>query len=228
MHCRERLHTLTLFHQDPLSNPRGVFHKSLSHICHANSISSISPDNKVMSRKSVLVTGCSEGGIGDALAQAFQRKGLHVFATARSSSKIAHLSALPNVTCIVLDVTSKESIETAVQIVNTKTGSKLDFLINNAGLGIVSPAIDADIKDAKKMFDANFWGAVEMVQAFSPLIISSKGTIGNVAALGAILHVPWMCKLHAPLSQDINLIEDDSFLWCFKSCPCQLDRSPSS
>jgi 1-acylglycerone phosphate reductase len=144
-------------------------------------------------RKSVLVTGCSEGGIGDALAQAFQRKGLHVFATARSLTKIAHLSTLPNVTCIALDVTSTESIQVAVKIVSKKTGGKLDYLINNAGLGIVSPAIDADIADARKMFDANFWGAVAMVQAFSELVISAKGTIGNVAALGAILHIPWMC-----------------------------------
>ncbi|EHL00845.1 putative Uncharacterized oxidoreductase C23D3.11 [Glarea lozoyensis 74030] len=101
----------------------------------------------------------------------------------------------------------EESIETAVQIVNTKTGGKLDFLINNAGLGIVAPAIDADIKDAKKMFDANFWGAVEMVQAFSPLIISAKGTIGNVAALGAILHVPWMSFYGASKAALVNWTE---------------------
>ena len=131
----------------------------------------------VAARKSALITGCSEGGIGDALAQAFQRKDLHVFATARSLGKIAHLSKLPHVTCIALDVTSSESIAAAVDIVSKETGGKLDFLINNAGLGIVAPAIDADTEDARKMFDANFWGAVNMVQAFSPLIISTKGTI---------------------------------------------------
>ncbi|KAI0852016.1 hypothetical protein F5Y00DRAFT_258973 [Daldinia vernicosa] len=34
-------------------------------------------------RKTVLVTGCSEGGIGHALVDEFQSRGLHVFATAR-------------------------------------------------------------------------------------------------------------------------------------------------
>jgi 1-acylglycerone phosphate reductase len=43
---------------------------------------------------SVLITGCSEGGIGDALARAFHHNGLRVFATARNLAKVEHLKKL--------------------------------------------------------------------------------------------------------------------------------------
>jgi 1-acylglycerone phosphate reductase len=84
--------------------------------------------------KSVLITGCSKGGIGDALAQEFHSKGLHVFATARDLSKVKHLKAL-GLTTLKLDVTSAESIKNAVAEVEAVTGGKLDFLVNNAGMG---------------------------------------------------------------------------------------------
>lgn len=84
--------------------------------------------------KYALVTGCSEGGIGDFLAQEFHRNGVHVFATARTLSKIQHLGALGLIT-IQLDVTSPKSIEKAVVEVEKVTGGKLDFLVNNAGMG---------------------------------------------------------------------------------------------
>ena len=67
-------------------------------------------------RKSVLITGCSAGGIGGALADAFHAKGYHVFATARNPSKISpSLSSAENVTVLKLDVLSTESIAAAVE-----------------------------------------------------------------------------------------------------------------
>jgi len=45
----------------------------------------------LMALKSVLITGCSTGGIGSALVEAFQKRSLHVFATARNPEKMSHL-----------------------------------------------------------------------------------------------------------------------------------------
>lgn len=88
-----------------------------------------------MSQKTVLITGCSEGGIGDALAQSFHRRGLRVFATARNILKIEHLKKL-GLDTLPLDVTDATSIKAAVERVKLETGGTLDFLVNNSGAGM--------------------------------------------------------------------------------------------
>lgn len=85
--------------------------------------------------KYALITGCSAGGIGDALAQEFHAKGVHVFATARNVSKIGHLKTL-GLTTFKLDVTNSQSIEEAVAEISKITGGRLNFLVNNAGMGM--------------------------------------------------------------------------------------------
>lgn len=87
-----------------------------------------------MSPKSVLITGCSAGGIGDALAKAFHLRGLRVFATARTPSKIEHLKTM-GMDVLALDVTDPKSVAAAVETVKAATGGKLDILVNNAGVG---------------------------------------------------------------------------------------------
>jgi 1-acylglycerone phosphate reductase len=98
--------------------------------------------------KSVLITGCSTG-IGFSLAQAFQKQGLTVFATARKPSALDSLSSLRNVHILALDVTSDTSVRNAFEQVRTTTGGRLDYLINNAGIGIDLPALDTSMDEAK-------------------------------------------------------------------------------
>lgn len=85
-------------------------------------------------RKTVLITGCSKGGIGDALAQSFHKRGFKVFASARNLSKIEHLKAM-GMSVLALDIVDPTSVKNAVEIIKTATGGTLDFLVNNAGAG---------------------------------------------------------------------------------------------
>jgi 1-acylglycerone phosphate reductase len=144
--------------------------------------------------KTVLITGCSTGGIGHALALTFQKHGLIVFASARNVSSMSSLSDLPNVHLISLDVTSSASIADAFLAVKAKTGGKLDYLVNNAGRGYSMPALDVDIEEGKRLFDTNFWGVLRMVQAFSPLLMEAKGTVVNIGSIVAYLHCPLTSK----------------------------------
>jgi 1-acylglycerone phosphate reductase len=86
-----------------------------------------------MPPKTILITGCSAGGIGDGLAQAFHQRGQKVIATARSLSKIRHLKEL-GITVLALDVTIEASLKEAAENVSAITGGRLDILVNNAGL----------------------------------------------------------------------------------------------
>ena len=153
-----------------------------------------------MALQSVLITGCSVGGIGCSIAEEFQKRGLHVFATARTPTKMGSIGDLPNVTTLALDVTSHSSIVAAVEIVKAKTGGTLNYLVNNSGSQYVMPTLDLDIEEAKKMFDVNVWGVIAVTQAFAPLIIAAKGSIVNAASIAGCLYPPWMGKTMPPLS----------------------------
>lgn len=145
-----------------------------------------------MTTESVLVTGSSAGGIGAALCHEFQQRGLHVFATARTPSKVGDLQKLPNVTTLALDVTSASSIADALEAVESKTGGRLKYLVNNSGMQYVMPTLDIDIEEAKRMYDVNVWGVIAMIQAFAPLVIAAKGSIINVASISGYLYPPYM------------------------------------
>ena len=144
-----------------------------------------------MAPKTVLISGCSAGGIGSALAECFHKNGLQVFATGRSISKMSHLEKFPNIELLSLDVTSPSSISAAVEAVKAKTGGTLDYLVNNAGVGYFLPTLDVDIDEAKKMFDINVWGALNLTKMFAPLLIAAKGTIVNISSVAGQLYPVW-------------------------------------
>lgn len=107
----------------------------------------------VQPRASVLITGCSKGSIGHAFASRFQQEGLIVLASARTISKIGDLATLLQVTVIALDVTNDDSIRAAVAVVETITGGRLNYLVNNAGLYSTMPLLDVQL-DARRLFEA--------------------------------------------------------------------------
>ncbi|CAG9975650.1 unnamed protein product [Clonostachys byssicola] len=160
------------------------------------------------SPKSCLVTGCSEGGAGAALAEAFAKKGYHVFATARSPSKVPRsLHEASNVTVLALDITSSESIASAAEEVREKAAGKLDVLINNAGMGLSAPGLDTPMSDARKLFDINFFGVLEMVQVFGPLLVEAKGFIVNNSSVGGQLPLPFLSVYQATKAAIIQASE---------------------
>ena len=146
-------------------------------------------------KKTILITGCSTGGIGWAMAKNFHAQGFHVFATARDPSKAADLLELSNVEVLELDVTVPQTISQCKDTIAKRTSGKLDVLVNNAGVEFVSPLLDVDVAEAKRLYDVNVWGPLAMIQAFAPLLIEAKGIISNQSSIDAALSMVWAGKL---------------------------------
>ncbi|KAI0385245.1 NAD(P)-binding protein [Hypomontagnella monticulosa] len=135
-------------------------------------------------KRTVLITGCSDGGMGAGLAVAFHEAGLHVIATARDPSKMAGLAAL-GIETLPLDVLSESSIAACVGKL-----SSLDILVNNAGAQRVMPLVDMSLSDAKELFDVNVWAHVALIQAFMPLLMKSRNGAMIVNNTSAACNVP--------------------------------------
>lgn len=110
------------------------------------------------------MTGCSDGGMGAALAEAFHKAGYKVWATARNPAKMEQLAAL-GIETLQLDVQSDTSISACVSKL-----SDLNVLVNNAGTQFLMPVVDVNIA---------------VTQAFLPLLLRSKGIIVNQTSVGA-------------------------------------------
>ncbi|OJJ98504.1 hypothetical protein ASPACDRAFT_1871978 [Aspergillus aculeatus ATCC 16872] len=145
-----------------------------------------------MSKKSVLITGCSNEGIGYGLAVQFQRRGFRVMATARSLSKMSNLEGLTDVTFLELDICDQTHIKAAVDRVTQETGGKLDYLVNNAGINHFMPLLDEDIPTAKRVFETNVWGQLAVTQAFAPLLIQARGAVVFITSIAGHVNVPYM------------------------------------
>ncbi|KAL9043793.1 MAG: hypothetical protein Q9214_003030 [Letrouitia sp. 1 TL-2023] len=149
-------------------------------------------------KRSVLITGCSDGGLGAALAIAFHSANLHVYATARNLSKMSHLASL-GIETLQLDIQSSSSIAACVSTLDT---SSLDILVNNAGAQYPMPLADLSIAEAKKLFDLNVWAHVAVTQAFLPLLLKSDATHGggmivNNTSVAAVTTLPFQAAYNS-------------------------------
>lgn len=105
----------------------------------------------------VLITGCTEGGIGHALALEFFSSGCEVVATSRSLESMKGLEGEARVSLRSLDVRSEKSIEETVESVIKEFG-RIDVLVNNAGVHLVAPLVEAPMDSFDMVFDTNVYG----------------------------------------------------------------------
>ncbi|KAI1353032.1 putative hydroxybutyrate dehydrogenase [Xylaria sp. FL0043] len=157
--------------------------------------------------KTVLITGCSDGGIGSALAITFQRRGFHVFATARDQSKMQALLGLSNVTLLTLDVVKSDDIKAAVEAVSKQTGGTLDYFVSNAARNHFMPILDENLDATRKLFEINFIAPIALTQAFSPLLIKAKGTAVYIVSTSGHLNIPYM-GTYAASKMSLEIVAD--------------------
>jgi len=138
--------------------------------------------------KSAIVTGGSRG-IGRAIAQALAAEGVHVAITGKSAS---HLSAAREkiaaagpglVETLRADVRNFQEVQQAVEAVVARFGG-LDFLINNAGIGLFADVADMTPEQWAEVIDTNLTGVFHTCHAAIPhLRRQNGGFIINISSL---------------------------------------------
>lgn len=187
-----------MFNHLPVSLHKSILVLSsiLVAIFFATSIYAKSASNK---QKAILITGASSGN-GQMLAETLAAKGYFVYAGARKDKDLKALNAIKNIKAIRLDVTIQAEIDAAVNTI-TKAGKGLYALVNNAGVGLMAPLIEAEENDLNFIFDVNVYGPYRISKAFAPLIIESKGRIVNIGSIAGFqtktFYGPYSMTKHA-------------------------------
>ncbi|KAJ7167212.1 NAD-P-binding protein [Mycena crocata] len=146
---------------------------------------------EMSSSKNVLITGCSAGGIGHALAIEFHAKGFHVFATARRLDSMQELSAR-GIETLKLDVTDADAIRTLRDEIAVKTGGTLDILVNNAGQAYPVAITDMEMDRVREIFEVNLFAPMAMVKEFSRLLIAAgDARVVHIGSISGIMPVPF-------------------------------------
>ena len=136
--------------------------------------------------KVVLITGASSG-IGKSIAEFLVEKGMVVYGTSRNPKK----ANMNGVKMIPLDVTQTSTIDNAIKTILTNE-NKLDILINNAGMGITGPIEDTPTVEMKRVFDTNFFGAIDVMKSVLPQMRKqNSGLIINVTSIAGYMGLPF-------------------------------------
>jgi len=145
-------------------------------------------------QKVVLLTGSSRG-IGKKTALTLVDQGYKVYATMRKPDSCDWFQALSEeakerVVLLSLDVTSKDEIDKTVDQIVQREG-RIDVLINNAGVGLITPIEMVTDEELKWQFDVNFFGPLHLIQSVLPVMRKARdGHIINVSSIAGIVSNP--------------------------------------
>lgn len=138
-----------------------------------------------MKNKIWFITGISSG-LGKALAQTVIESGDYVIGTFRNQAQVDMFNNQykEKALAFILDITKPTQIELAFKLISDKFG-KLDVLVNNAGFGLAGAIEETNATEIRDIFEANFFGTLELTKAFLPMFRQQKsGHIIQISSHG--------------------------------------------
>ena len=143
-----------------------------------------------MSRKSILITGCSSG-IGYDAAHGLKARGWRVFASCRREEDCARLRA-EGLESPQLDYADNASIAAALDTVLEATGGTLDALYNNGAFALPGANEDLPREGLRSVFEANLFGPHELTTRVIPVMRrQGHGRIVNCSSVLGLVTAPW-------------------------------------
>ena len=143
-----------------------------------------------------LVVGASRG-IGQAIAEGLGDAGAHVVLASRSLDKLEATAARmrdhgARASALALDVTDRASIHAAVDHV-IQTHSRIDILVNVAGMNIRKRAEDYTPEEYDRLLATNLTGLFQVTQlAGAQMKRQKKGKIINIGSLTTSFGFPYL------------------------------------
>ena len=147
-----------------------------------------------LSGKVAVVTGASMG-IGEAIAKVFVEHGASVVLlsrdTPRAEAARSRVGQSDRTIALSCDVRNREEIDKVINLTVHSFG-RIDIWVNNAGQGIMDSISQVDMAACRDVFDTNFFGAVESMQAVIPVMRQQGGgTIINISRVAGHLPLPF-------------------------------------
>ncbi|MBC8158765.1 MAG: SDR family NAD(P)-dependent oxidoreductase [Alphaproteobacteria bacterium] len=133
------------------------------------------------------ITGGS-AGIGQSMALELLERGQYVATTARDAARLdPRIAAAERGLALSLEVSDADQCRRAVDAILAKFG-RIDVLINNAGHGMMGAVEEVSDAEARKVFDSNVFGLLNVTRAVLPFMRASRsGHVVNIGSVGGLL-----------------------------------------
>jgi len=141
-------------------------------------------------KNTALITGASSG-IGAVYADRLSKMGYDLILVARNAEKLKHVAdkirneTEINVEVIIADLSKKSELLRIENLI--KENKNINLLVNNAGVGAVTPLLQSNVDKMEEMIDINVTALTRLTYAAAPEFIHRlNGTIINIASIVAI------------------------------------------
>jgi short-subunit dehydrogenase len=157
-----------------------------------------------------VITGASSG-IGASLARAFAAQGHEVVLVARRAAELSAVAdaiaaghARPHT--IAIDLALADAADRLADELSAR-GVEPQYIVNNAGFGLLGRAATLDRTQQRAMIDLNAGALTDLSLRFLDSLARRRGGILNVASIASFLPGPGMAVYHATKAYVLSFSE---------------------